>query len=1131
MNRFTRLSKKNPVGLLLLSLLSLLLTLPTKGDAPTDFTVQGTIRGPEGPLVGVTIMEKGTTNGTTSGESGYFILTTNSPDAILVFSFIGYEDREVSLAGQSRIDVQLTPSSKQLSGVVVTALGIKRSERSLGYAVGSVSGDEMREVPHENLLSALAGKVPGVQVNSTGDPGSTISVIIRGQTSLNGDNQPLYVVDGVPMSSTSNNVMEAGDRNQVDYGNVVADIDPSNIESISILKGPNASALYGSRAAHGVVLITTKNGSSSNGLGVSVTSSTVFDLPYKHFPLTSSLFAPGTRPYTPTNHPANQYNALLIDEGETNWVGPELDKGYEAIQWNSPLDDNGNPLPIPLVSYPDNWKHFFQTGITSTNNVAVSNNKNGTAYRLSYTNMANRGLIPETDLHRHNFQGVTSFHLTDNLEITADVNYAKSLSGNRPAGSRGTNPISILANLNPSINILDLKEYWQPGQEGIQQRSFDEGQDNPWFLLHEVKNGYERNHFWGNIRADWSITPHIDLMVRYSMDNTSENRETKISKSYTRLRNGYYGLWRLTHFERNADFLATYTNRFGDFDLSASLGGNLLYDKNTSFHNTSADGGLVLPELFNLINVDNVTLDKANAWSQRAMRSAYALASLGYKDMIYLDISGRNDWSSTLPPENRSYFYPSVSLSALLDQILNMPAYVNMFKIRGGIAQAGKDAGPYELYPVLGNAANFGGGSSLSIPNTLLNAQLKPEIKSSKEFGTDLAFANNRIRFSFTYYQSDNKNQILSVDLPFSTGYGSRKINAGLVRSKGVEFNLGVTPTAPSSSFQWDINLNLSRNRTKIVELTADMEAQHQPFILWEEAQGGAWTYVGGTMGDMYDQKLIRVTDENSPYYQWPLLSEDGSWNTYGGDPKDEEIVGNFNPKFTMGMQTTLTFKGFSLSASIDWRNGGDYYSQTYRYTESDLHGKRYLEKTFHYKGAKTDLPEYLKAHAEQRIIGGGIYHAVGGPTEALGGFEHTEGGITLHDGVFNPGVIPIRDQAGNITGYQENLGGPGTQYIRYGDNYPWDFSRAALFPASFIKLREISLSYDLPAGFVQRLHLQRATLAVFSRNIMLWTKAKNGLDPEHAYQPNGGKLEHGVEMYNASPLVLPIGIKLSVDF
>jgi len=739
--------------------------------------------------------------------------------------------------------------------------------------------------------------------------------------------------------------------------------------------------------------------------------------------------------------------------------------------------------------------------------------------------MSNRGILPNTDLFRNALNLATSYHLSKNFTIDADINFVRNNSNNRPAGSRGTNPMDALSYLNPSVNIMDLRDYWMPGQEGVQQKSIAPGDfDNPWFLAYEAINSFSRNRGYGNVKATWQITPEFSVMARYGLDMYSEHRETHIAKSQSRNPNGVFGIDEIFHSERNSDVLATYNKRLSDWDFNVSAGGNIMYQRGTDFKNSTNAGGLVVPGLYNFSNVLPSSLVFSNYSFQKAIYSVYGLASVGYKNMAYIDLTARNDWSSTLPVENRSYFYPSASVSILLNQVLQMPSYVNLFKIRAGAAQVGKDTNPYSLSPVTQNGGAWGDETSLVIPGTLLNPQLKPEIATSYEYGADLAFLNNRLRLKGTVYRSDNKNQILPINLPQSSGYGAKLINAGLVRSEGVELMLGLTPTAASSKLQWDVNINFSKNKTIIEELTEGMDH----FVLWTEAKGGAWTYVGQTIGDIYDRKLVTVDDKSSKYYGYPILDEDGSWQDYGGGLTDAVKIGNFNPKFSMGLQTSLSYKGFTLTASFDWRNGGDFISQTYRYTESDLHSQRFLDNTIKYFGPQANLPQYLMDNADKYIKG---IHVVGGPTQALGGFEHTEGGITLHDGVFNPGVIEETDDDGNFIGYKENLGGPDTKYIRYQDNYPWSFTKAALFDASFIKLREVSLSYAIPNSWSQKIGLQHAVVSVFSRDIILWTKAKIGIDPERAFQPSGTGFEHGVEFNNTLPWVMPIGIKLSLNF
>lgn len=1077
-------------------------------------------------LIGVNILVKNTSKGTSTDFDGMYSLEDVDDDAVLVVSYVGYQTQEVPVDGRSVVNITLSSDAEMLDEVVVTALGLKRSEKSLGYSVGNVSGEDVNRGNQENVLNGLAGKIPGVSISSTGGTGSSVNMVIRGATSLNGDNQPLFVVDGIPISNSLNNVGGFTDNSTVDYGNAISDINPEDIESISVLKGPSAAALYGSRAGDGVVLITTKKGQKNEGLGISVSSNTVFDQPYKYLPLYRSRFAQGPRPYTPDNHPGS---ALTISEGDDNWVGPELDKGYSAVRWNSPLDEDGNPIPLPLVSHA-NPENFFQTGITSTNSIAIDNQKEDLTYRISYTNMNNRGILPNTDLNKNTLALSTSYNLAENFVISSDINILRNRSNNRPAGDRGTNPMQALADMNPSVDIRELRDYWEPGQEGEQQRTFYSGANNPWFLAYEAINGFDRNRIYGNVQASWQINPKFNLMARYGIDGYNSRRETKIAKSFNKEKNGVYGLENLTSYERNADFLANYRESYTNFDFDVSFGGNMMYQKHTNLKNGTTGGGLIIPGLYNIENTLPTSLNFSSFWSEKAIYSLYGIASFGYKHFAYLDLTARNDWSSTLPVENRSYFYPSASLSLLLDEMLHMPSAISLFKLRGGWAQVGKDTDPYNLNPILGNGGAWGDLNRQVMPGTLLNAQLKPEIATSYEFGADLAFLDNRLRLEGTYYNSDNKNQILSVDIPTSSGFGSKLINAGLVRSSGIELMLGVTPTSASSELQWDLNLNFSKNKTEIIELADGLDH----FTLWTDAKGGAWTYVGGTIGDIYDRELVTVKDENSEYFGYPILSSKGSWQDYGGGRDEAVKIGNFNPDFSLGLQTSLSYKRFTLNAHIDWRSGGDFVSQTYRYAESDLHGDRFFENVLMYDGDQETLPQYLKDNADEYVKG---IRLVGGPTKELGGLEHTEGGITLHDGSFIPGVIEDIDEDGNFIGYIENLGGPDTKLIRYGDNYPWSFTKAALFDASFVKLREISISYLFPQNISNAIGVRNLGLSLFSRNIMLWTKAKVGIDPETAFQPsyggnpNGVSFRQGIERYNTTPWVFPIGIKLDVKF
>jgi TonB-linked SusC/RagA family outer membrane protein len=1084
-------------------------------------------------IPGVNVQLKGSTKGTSSNAAGSYSIEVSGPNAALSFTFVGFEPQEVKVGTRNLIDVSMASSSQELNEVVVTALGIKREEKSLGYSVGKVDGKNLNRVITENVLNGLSGKLAGVSINATGTTGSSVSMIIRGAKSLSNDNQPLFVIDGVPVINTLNNVGQVGNDNRVDYGNAISDINPDNIESISVLKGPSAAALYGSRAGNGVVLITTKSGSKSKKMTIQITSNTVFDKPFKYLNM-HSKFATGVLPFTPDNNPYPG-GTLYIDEGSSGGVGPELDKGYKAVQWNSPLDASGNQIATDLKSYPDNVKNFVQTGITTTNGFSIANSSDAMSYRVSYSNMTSRGIVPGADLFKNSLDVNTSLNLSKKLKLSTNFDFSRNNSNNRPASERGSNPLQWAYAVSPHINILDLKNYWVPGKEGLQQNSQAIGDyNNPWFLAYEVKNAFERNRFFGNAKLDFQLTKEISLMARYSLDTYGETRETKIAPSYTGEKNGAYGLTTLSPNERNIDFLATYAKSLKDFSLSFSLGGNARKSTNAVISESSKGGtGLVIPGLYTLQNIATANIQYASTHSNKVVYSAYGMANLGYKDMVYLDLTARNDWSSTLPIDNRSYFYPSASLSVLLNEMFQIPNNrIDLLKVRAGVAQAGNDTNPYALFNTLGLAESWGGVTRLGKPGSILLPDLKPEITTSMDLGVDLTMYKNRLRFSGTYYTVENRNQIIPTTLPPSTGFTSKNINAGLLESKGIELTLGGTPIN-RNGWRLDLTTNFYKNATTIKELSEGLNF----YTLWTDAKGGAWTYVGDKIGDIYDAEIVTVTDQSSKYFGYPILDSDGSWQSISAS-KSKTKIGNFNPDFILGLQTSLSYKNWSLNMTFDWRNGGNFVSQTYRYGESDLKSQRFLDNLINPGSMTPDqLRNYLVANQETMIkINGNNFPIVGGPTKEYGGYPFEYGGKVYPNGVFNPGVIANYDSKGAITGYEENLGGPNTRIIPFGDNYPWSFTRAATFDASFVKLREVSLGYEIPKDIVKKLGLEAANFSVYSRNIILWTAAKIGIDPETAFQPQAGaqagtQFKQGIERYNVTPWVIPVGFKLGLTF
>ncbi|MEO9894247.1 SusC/RagA family TonB-linked outer membrane protein [Aurantibacter sp.] len=1099
-------------------------------------TVTGTVSSAADgmPLPGVTVLIKGTTSGTSADFDGNYTIDIPDANSTLVFSYLGFEAQDIEVAGRTTINVVMNEDAQALDEVVVTALGIKREEKSLGYSVENVAAEELTRVAQENVLNSLSGKVAGVTLNNTGGAGSSVSMVIRGAISLSSDNQPLFVVDGVPIANTLNNIGGFGDRNPVDYGNAISDLDPQSIENVSILKGPSAAALYGSRAGNGVVLITTKKAKDKEKMKVNFTSNTVFDVPYRYLD-TQSQFANGYFSFSPESQGGSYILPDVIPAGGNG--GPELDKGYYAVQWNSPLDANGVPIPTELVSYPDNVKEFVQTGITTTNSITITNSTEALNYRMGVTALDNTGIIPNSDFKRNSFSLSASSKFSDKLEASTNVNVVHGYADNRPASNRGTNPLQAAYSVPANINILDVKDYKLPGTDIY---NFSSDYSNPWFLANEVNNSFSRFRVYGNFALDWKVSPSFNIRTSYNLNSFNQTQETKMAPGYNReTNNGTYGIAKTDGLETNIDLLASYNKDLGDFDMTISAGGNLMYQKNNGLINSAATGaGLIVPNLFTVDNIAPATLNYSSYTTERGINSVYGLANFGFKDMLYLDVTARNDWSSTLPVDNRSYFYPSASLSLLVSELVSIPK-VDLLKVRAGWARVGNDTSPYQLSSYFNNngqwenAVLYSGQSGLNTPN------LEPEEATSQEIGIDLNMFSNRLRFEGTYYTVENRNQIVpNIPIPGSSGYNSVSINAGVLESKGLELSLGFTPVR-TENFNWDVNLNYTTNESTILELSDGVDY----IEFWSENKSVSRGYVAnaatgedGLVGNIYSPLIKRVTDVNSPYYNYPLLGsgEDAEWLA-----QDERVkVGNYNPDFVMGLQTTLSYKNLSLNLTFDWRSGGQYMSQTSRYMVEDGYGQQILNNLINpgISEPGPELKQWVLDNADLLIYGENFL-SIGGPP-SNGGFAQDLGGSVVYDGIFNAGVVGTHDENGNFILESENLGEAGTAFIPFSVANPWDFGTPHMFDADYVKLREVSLSYDLPSKFIERTAIDNLSVSLYSRNIMLWTKdSEFGIDPERAFQAEtssgnrGTQFKQGIERYNVDPWLVPIGIKIGITF
>ncbi len=1119
--------------ILITTIVAAILALTTLRLHAQQATVSGKITDNGEPIPGVVVNIKGTMTGTISGLDGGYSIPVSGDDAVLQFSSIGYVAQEMAVGSRRVIDVELESDSQQIDAVVVTALGISREKKSLGYSVGEVSGEKLATIPQDNLLNSLAGKVSGVTINQTGPTGSSVSMVIRGQTSLAGDNQPLFVIDGVPVANSLNNVGGFGDGNRVDYGNAISDLNPEDIESMTILKGPSAAALYGSRAGNGVVVVTTKSGKGARGLQVNISTNTVFDLPYKSY-RRQDKFAPGIRTLTPEDLAPGEI--LDVPDASYSRIGIRVNKGYLATQWHSPIGPDGKKIPIELTGY-DNLKDFVQTGITTTNSVSLSDGDEQMNFRVGVTNMYNQGIIPGTDLKRNNFSAAGQFRGSKKFTFSTTVNYTQSWSDNRPAGNRGANPLQTAHSTPNHIPIALFSDIWDKEGKLI---ALVEGADNPYFLAYEIDNSFRRDRIYGNIMAEYKILPKLSIMARITMDTFNERRETKIPVGYSsEPNNGAYGLANLSNYERNADFLLRWDDKVADFSYTLSAGGNEMYTKSTNVSNSSMNGrGLISPNVFTLSNIAPENLSYSSNWSQKAIKSLYAFANLSWKDIAYLDLTVRNDWSSTLPKDNRSYFYPSTSLSLLVNEMFDMGPTVSLLKLRGGWAQVGSDTSPYQLLSVYDVSNPWGGAVQYGKSGTMLVPGLKPELATSLEFGADGSLFQNRLRFQGTWFQVNNENQIVTgVPIPGSSGYSSTNLNMGMVQSRGWEFSLGGTPIR-TADWSWDVDINVTRTRTVLKELADGISR----LTFWAEASAGSasWANVGDELGNIYSPKEVRVEDKNSPYYGYPVLGATGRWTNVSREVANNK-TGNWNPDFILGGSSTISYKNLSLSFTFDWRSGGEFFSGTERRTRNTGFSSRSYEREAINAGGRTgqELRDWLVEN-DHLFTDNSLLRMVGGPGRDMGGYRYTLDDVTAWDGAFAPGVIEIRDENGNLIGYKENLGNEGTLWGTFNSfDTSWNFPQASILPADFIKLREVTLTYNLPAKVLNALRIKGLAVSVYSRNIMLWTKARLNIDPERAFAPNsstegrqrGIQMRQGTEEYNIEPWVMPVGVKLNLTF
>lgn len=870
------------------------------------------------PVIGANILVKGTNNGVITDMEGRFSLKIPQANALLVVSYIGYISQEIQVGDKRSLTIILHPATEDLGEVVVTALGIKRETKALGYSVQEVKGGSLTEARESNVLNSLSGKLAGVQISRSGNgEGGSSRIIIRGNNSIAGNNEPLVVVDGVPVNNFNSGTSGIDQWGGSDGGNGLSDINPDDIESISVLKGAAAAALYGARAGNGVLMITTKKGSKVKGLGITWNSNVMMENPLVK-PKMQNLYGQGTNGTFDAN---SNYSWGAKMEGQMlkDWTGQER----------------------PYSAYDNDITDFLGTGVTTTNTLEANAVNEKISFRgtLSYQRMD--GVIPTNYQDKYMMNLRTTVNLSKKLSLDAKINYVKQRGWNRPqlTGS----PENIMANylmMPRNVHYSDMAG--GVNEDGIVKRwTTDEANYvlNPYYTTGFNKNNNQRDRFIGFLALQYTPTSWLTIKLRHGEDMYWEKGDWRHASGtpYGKYNGkGDYGLNTSDFRERNTDALITATkDNWWDsgFSGSLSVGGNLMFQQNNSY--AMSTGLLAIPDFFAISNGETPT--PSHYISKKSVNSLYGFAQLSYKNWIFLDVTARNDWSSTLPYKNRSFFYPSVGLGWVVSDMLrsyevNVPEWLSLAKLRASYAEVGNDTDPYRLLTTYGIYTVIDDIKGASTASTIPLADLKPELIKSTEAGFDIRFFNNRLGLDLTWYKKNATNQILALPISSTTGKSSRMINAGNIQNTGIEIVLNGTPVR-TKDFEWNVSVNYSKNTNKIKELHPDSRR----FILASTDFVNIVATEGSTYGDLYgrayqrDEQGRKIIDENG----LPLLESD--MNTQ---------IGNYMPKWTGSMINSFTYKNLSFSFMLDMRYGGDIFVNSlargsqYGTTELSLQGR-----------------------------------------------------------------------------------------------------------------------------------------------------------------------------------------------
>ena len=1003
--------------LLLLALPLLLSALQVRSQAITGRVTSG-VDGTA--LPGVSILVKGSNQGTATDSDGGYTINA-APNSILVFSFIGFKTIEEEVGNRTTIHIVLQEDAAQLGEVVVTALGIEREKKSLGYAIQEVKGSVLAEARETNLANAFTGKVAGLQVvRSSNGAGGSSKIVLRGNTSLTGSNQPLIVVDGIPIDNftgtTENGYWGAG----LDMGNGLGDISAEDIESMSVLKGPSAAALYGSRAGNGVILIKTKSGRTQPGLGITFTTTLgVEDIFIK--PELQNSFAQGTN---------NIFNAT-----ETMSWGPKIE-GQTVTKWDGTQSQ--------LAAY-DNLDNFLRKGSNQNYGLSLQQQFGNTGVYASINYLEDRSIIPGNKLKRLNFTSKATTRFGRENRWTSDVkmSYNNTSGYNRPINGRDNSSVYVMYMLPRSMDLADFKSatnefgnmIWYPGAPSWQV--------NPYWLYQYNLNQDSRNRFIMNGSLKYAFTDWLDAEVKAGGDlyTTNTERKTYAGSPMT----NSYSMGKQTFSEVNYSALikAQKDNVIGRLGGVLTLGGNLMQQNFSSLSVNT--GALEVPNLFSPTNAAGAP-GVNPGYSRKKINSLYGSLGINYDGWIFLDITARNDWSSALIEENRSYFYPSYSLSYVLSDMLesrggSLPTWWNYAKFRASYATVGNDLAPYQLY----NGYNISKdplSNTIAVRQSLLkDPYVRSELIKNLEFGTEFKFFDNRLSLDLTWYKSNATRQLIDIPMDPLSGYSAMKINAGNIQNKGFEIvaNLGIL-TNPNT-LNWSLTANFSHNENKIIDIAADRGVTQYQLGAFDDLFIRAVN--GGLYGDIYGTKFLRVKDTNSPHFGKLILNSDGL------PQRDPEIVklGNQQAKGLLGISNNFNYKGVGLSFLIDARLGGDIFSAT---------------------------------NVALQAAGASALTAPGGERPDL-----------IVDGVIAKEGGPLEQNTTSVTQQQYWRTVATLNNLGLGEFY--------LYDASNVRLRNVTVSYGLPKKYLGKV-FQNARVSASCNNVWMIKSHLNGIDPESVF-------------------------------